>query len=349
MQTSPSHTQLKSLIPVILLVILLWLSYQVLGAFLLSLIWAFILAYVTWPLYQKVLQKLHGQRLWSAVLMTSVISVIILALIYGLAGLLQNEIRNGYQVLYQTLQKGDLTLAEEIRTLPGIGHYFQHWIDQINQDKAKMMLQAIDWLKQWLGNFATFLGSIGHYFFRLAIVLVTLFFCYRDGDEAIAQLRKGLLQFLGDDQDVYLKAAGHTTRAVVYGMVLAALSQGLLAGIGYAVAGVQAPVLFGAITALLALVPMGATLVWIPIGIVLILSGHIWAGAGLLIWGITVVSTIDNVIRPIVISGASKVPFLIVMFGVLGGLTAFGAIGIFLGPVILAVGQAVWQQWLKKC
>jgi Ca2+-transporting ATPase len=349
MQTSPRHTQLKSLIPIILLVILLWLSYQVLGAFLLSLIWAFILAYVTWPLYQKVLQKLQGQRLWSATLMTTVISVIILGLIYGLAGLLQNEIRSGYQVLYQTLQKGDLTLAEEIRNLPGVGHYFQHWIDQINQDKAKMMLQAIDWLKQWLGNFATFLGSIGHYFFRLAIVLVTLFFCYRDGDEAINQLRKGLLQFLGDDQDVYLKAAGHTTRAVVYGMVLAALSQGLLAGVGYAFAGVQAPVLFGAITALLALVPMGATLVWVPIGIALILTGHIWAGAGLLIWGITVVSTVDNVIRPIVISGASKVPFLIVMFGVLGGLTAFGAIGIFLGPVILAVLQAVWQQWLKKC
>ncbi len=349
MQTNTQHLQLKSLIPVILLVILLWLSYQVLGAFLLSLAWAFILAYVTWPLYELVLEKLRGQRLWSATLMTAVISIIILSLIYGLAGLLQNEIRTGYQALYQTLQKGDLTLAADIRKLPGIGHYLQHWIDQINQDKAKMMLQVVNWLKQWVGNFASFLGSIGQYFFRLAIVLVTLFFCYRDGEEAIQQLRRGLLQFLGEDQDVYLKAAGHTTRAVVYGMVLAALSQGVLAGVGYAFAGVQAPLLFGAITALLALVPMGATLVWVPIGIALILTGHIWAGAGLLIWGVTVVSTVDNLIRPIVISGASKVPFLIVMFGVLGGLTAFGAIGIFLGPVILAVLQAVWQQWLKKC
>ena len=349
MQTREQHPQLKAAIPIIMLVVLLWLSYQVLGAFLLSLAWAFILAYVTWPLFQWTLEKLQGRRVLSAALVSGIISLIILALIYGLAGLLQNEIRSGYQALYQTLQKGDLTLAKDIRNLPGIGHYLQHWIEQINQDKAKVMLQAIDWLKQWVGNFATFLGSIGHYAFRLAIILVTLFFCYRDGEEAIQQLRRGLLQFLGDDQDVYLKAAGHTTRAVVYGMVLAALSQGLLAGVGYAFAGVQAPVLFGAITALLALVPMGATLVWIPIGIVLILSGHIWAGAGLLIWGITVVSTVDNVIRPIVISGASKVPFMIVMFGVLGGLTAFGAIGIFLGPVILTVLQVVWQQWLKKC
>ncbi len=349
MQAKGHHSQLKSLIPVILLVILLWLSYQVLGAFLLSLAWAFILAYVTWPLYQLLLKKLQGQRLWSAALMTAIISSIVLGLIYGLAGLLQNEIRTGYQALYQTLQQGDLVLTNEIRNLPGIGHYLQHWIDQINQDKARVMLQAINWLKQWVGNVATFLGGIGQYFFKLAIVLVTLFFCYRDGEEAIRQLRQGLLQFLGDDQDVYLKAAGHTTRAVVYGMVLAALSQGVLAGVGYAFAGVQAPLLFGAITALLALVPMGATLVWVPIGVVLILTGHIWAGAGLLIWGVTVVSTVDNLIRPIVISGASKVPFLIVMFGVLGGLTAFGAIGIFLGPVILTLLQAVWRQWLKKC
>jgi P-type Ca2+ transporter type 2C len=92
---------------------------------------------------------------------------------------------------------------------------------------------------------------------------------------------------------------------------------------------------------------MGATLVWMPIGIMLILMDQPWQGMGLLLWGFLVISTVDNVIRPLVISGASQVPFLIVLFGVLGGLSAFGAVGLFLGPVILAVLLSVWQVWIK--
>jgi Ca2+-transporting ATPase len=203
-------------------------------------------------------------------------------------------------------------------------------------------------MKQWLGEFGSFLGNIGRYVLKLGVILVTLFFCFRDGEQAIQQLHKGVVRFLGKHQDVYLQAAGYTTRAVVYGLVLAALGQGLLAGIGYFVAGVQAPLLFAVVTALLALVPMGATLVWMPIGIALILADQLWTGVGLLLWGFLVVSTVDNVIRPLVISGASRVPFLIVMFGVLGGLNAFGAVGLFLGPVILAVLLAVWEAWLDQ-
>jgi Ca2+-transporting ATPase len=182
---------------------------------------------------------------------------------------------------------------------------------------------------------------------KLGVILVTVFFCFRDGDEAVRQLHQGLVRFLGKYQHVYLQAAGHTTRAVVYGLVLAALGQGMLAGLGYYVAGVKAPVLLGASTALLAMVPMGATLVWMPVSISLILTGQTWQGLGLLLWGFLAVSTVDNVIRPLVISGAGRIPFLVVLFGVLGGLTAFGVIGLFLGPVILAVLLSVWQAWLK--
>jgi len=126
------------------------------------------------------------------------------------------------------------------------------------------------------------------------------------------------------------------------------LGQGILAGVGYAFSGVRAPVMFGAVTALLALVPMGATLVWVPLGVGLIIADHLWQGLALLAWGFLVVSTVDNVIRPLVISGASRVPFLVVMFGVFGGLSAFGPVGLFLGPVILAVLLSVWQAWVKQ-
>ncbi len=345
---SSNNLVLKQLIPVVLLVGLLYLSYQVLNEFLLSLVWAFILAFVSWPLYKWLDKRLNNNKLASASIMSLFVSTIIFLLIYWLAVLLQDELKSAYYSFIPALSRGEYRLPKEVLNIPGIGHSLQEWLDRFQMDKSGLALQTIGWLKQWLGNFASFLGNLGHYALKLGVVLVTLFFCYRDGEEAIVQLHRGILQFLGKHQDIYLQAAGHTTRAVVYGLVLAALAQGLLAGIGYYVAGVQAPVLFGAITALLAMVPMGATLVWVPIGLALIVSGQVWAGVGLLVWGVTGVSTVDNVIKPLVISGASKVPFLIVMFGVLGGLSAFGAIGIFLGPVILAVMLAVWQAWLEQ-
>ncbi len=101
-------------------------------------------------------------------------------------------------------------------------------------------------------------------------------------------------------------------------------------------------------TALIAMVPFGTPIAWGSIAILLLLSGDTTAGVGLLLWGALVVSSVDNVIRPLVISNATRIPFLLVMFGVLGGLAAFGLVGLFLGPIILAVLMAVWHEWLEE-
>lgn len=154
-----------------------------------------------------------------------------------------------------------------------------------------------------------------------------------------------LQSLLGARVRAYFDAVGDTTRAVVYGLLLAAIVQGFMAGLGYWAAGISAPVFWGAATAMLALIPFGATLVWVPMGLWLLLTGHFAAGVGLLLWGMLAVSWIDNLVRPMVISGVSNVPFLIVLFGVLGGLGAFGLIGLFVGPVILAVLLAIWREW----
>ncbi len=342
-----NNTPLRHFIPGILLASLLLLAYMVLSEFLLSLIWAFILAYVTWPIYCWVRHRLKDNNTISAGLMTLMITAIIFLTVYWLANLLQEELKNAYQALLASFSQGPYQLPEAINRIPWLGPYLQDWVDRLSSDWIGVAEELAKWLRQWLGQFADFLGNIGRNIVKLAVILVTLFFCFRDGEEAIKQLHHGVVRFLGKHQDVYLQAAGQTTKAVVYGLVLAALVQGGLAGIGYYAAGVQAPVLFGAVTALLALVPMGATLVWVPIGITLLLVDQIWAGIALLLWGFLVVSTVDNVIRPLVISGAGRVPFLVVMFGVLGGLNAFGAVGLFLGPVILAVLLAVWQAWLE--
>lgn len=338
----------RDIIPGILLASLLVLSYMVLREFLLSLVWAFIIAYVTWPAYRWLRRQMQGKKTLSALVMTLIISAIILLAVFWLVALLQEELRAAYQTLSASFSQGNLQLPGFIKRIPGLGDYLQDGITRLDTDRAGMAKQFANTAQHWLGDVTKFVGDIGNNLVKLAIILVTVFFCFRDGEEAVRQLHQGLIRFLGKHQHVYLQAAGHTTNAVVFGMVLAALAQGILAGLGFSVAGVQAPVLFGALTALFALIPMGAPLIWLPIAIGLIFLNEVWAGIGLIIWGVLVVSTVDNVVRPLAISGASRVPFLIVMFGVFGGLTAFGVIGIFLGPVILAVLRAVWQEWLDQ-
>jgi len=343
-----NNTAIRFFIPALFLAGILLLSFIILRDFFLVLVWAFIIAYVVWQPYLWLRRRLHDNANLSAAVMTAIIAAAISLTLFWLAAMLQNEIKMAYQTLIENYAQGPYKLPDAVSRIPWLGDDLQAWLDRVTGDQAGVTAQLVEWAKQWLGELGKFLGNIGRYVIKLGFVLVTLFFCFRDGQGAISQLQQGLIRFLGGYQQVYLQAAGDTTRAVVYGIVLAALGQGVTAGIGYAVAGVQAPVLFGAVTAVLALIPMGAMLVWVSIGVMLLATGQVWPGAGLLLWGFLVVSTIDNVIRPLVISGTSQVPFLVVMFGVFGGLSAFGMVGLFIGPVILSVLLAVWQAWLKQ-
>ncbi|MFA5982559.1 MAG: AI-2E family transporter [Methylococcaceae bacterium] len=337
----------RYLIPGVFLTGLLLLSYQVLSEFIITIIGSLILAYICWPPYRGLRKRLQNQASLSAAIMALLITCFICMTIFWLASLLQDEVKMAYQALVNNYSQNNFKLPSAIHRLPWLAEYLQGWVDQVNHDRAQLMTQIVEWIKQWLGQFTQFLGGIGNYLLKLGLVPIIVFFCFRDGDEAVKQMHRGLIHFLGKYQNFYLQAVADTTRAVVYGQVLAAIGQGVAAGIGYAVAGVQAPALFGAITALLGLVPMGAMLVWVSISVALLLIGELFWGVGLLIWGFLVISTIDNFIRPIVISGTSQVPFLLVMFGVIGGLKAYGPIGLFLGPIILSVLLSVWQAWLK--
>ncbi|MDD1630002.1 MAG: AI-2E family transporter, partial [Methylococcaceae bacterium] len=286
---------MRYLIPGILLAGLLILGFMVLHEFLLTLVWAIIIVYVMWPPYQLLRRQLKDKAGLSAALMTAIIAAVILMIVYWFVAMLQDETKIAYQSLADNFTQGPYQLPDFVSRIPWLGEYLQEKIDRLANDRAAVAIQFANWAKQWLGEFAKFLGGVGQNVIKLGVVLVTVFFCFRDGKEIIKQLQQGLVRFLGKYQHLYLQAAGITVRAVVYGLVLAALGQGILAGVGYTIAGVKAPVLFGAITALLALIPMGATLVWLPISIMLILTNQLWPGIGLLLWGFLAVSTVDNV------------------------------------------------------
>jgi predicted PurR-regulated permease PerM len=135
-------------------------------------------------------------------------------------------------------------------------------------------------------------------------------------------------------------------KAVVYGLVLTALVQGLLVGVGYWIAGAGAPVFLAALTTVCGLIPFAAPTVWIGVGVGLFVKGSTAAAVGLAIWGAIVLGWTDHIVRPFLISREAAIPFILVLFGVLGGLASFGLVGLFIGPVILAVLLAVWREWL---
>lgn len=169
-----------------------------------------------------------------------------------------------------------------------------------------------------------------------------------DGQTILEQVSKALQMLIGPRIHHYLDTISETTRAVVYGVGLTAVAQAFLAGVSYFVAGVPNPMVLTIVTFLMALIPFGPPVAYGAVSLWLFSQGQTMEAIGVMAWGVCIVSTADNVIRPLVISGATKIPFLLIMFGVLGGLASFGLVGLFIGPVILAILLAIWREWLHE-
>jgi len=348
MSTDPSATILtRRIILTMLLGALVVLSYAVLRIFLAPIAWAVILAFLTWPVYRRLQRLSRAGATLSALAMTLLLMAAVVVPVLWLIVLLRGELAGAYTGVVQQIGRGPYALPDWLAQVPWLGAWLQQVLEEWGRDPAALRAQIGNWMEARTGEILNLLGDVGRNAGKRALALFTVFFLYRDGESLVRQVRRVLRRFLGQRVEGYIAAAGTMTKAVVWGLVATALAQGALAGLGYWWAGLQAPVLLGAFTAMVAMLPFGAPFVWGSMGVWLLVSGEWTAGVGLLLWGGLVVSWIDNLIRPLVISSATRIPFLLVLFGVLGGLAAFGLIGLFLGPVILAVLVAVWREWLE--
>lgn len=327
---------------------LLLLTWSVVQPFVVPVVWAAILAYVTWPMLERLRRLFRGRRTLAAAAMTLLLTLAFVLPAVWLALLLRTEMANAYAAVAGLLAKGPYELPDFIAGIPLLGSWLQEMLDELTRDPSGIRAQLAHWVEASAAESLKVIGGVGRNAAKLAFALVTVFFFYRDGERVLAQAQLVLHRFLGARVDPYLSAVGSMTTAVVWGLVATALAQGVVAGLGYWWFGVAAPVMMGAITAVVALIPFGTPFVWGSVGAWLIADGRLFDGIGLLLWGGLVVSWVDNLVRPLVISNATRIPFLLVMFGVLGGLAAFGLVGLFLGPVILAVVMAVWREWIEE-
>ncbi len=336
----------RRLLVAAILVGILILTVVVIQPFLIPVIWAAILAYVSWPLHVRLLRLTRRRASIAALLTTLLLTIAIILPILWLILLLQIETVVAYREV-QAFLASNPTLPPALRDLPWVGPYLQQILADLVADPASLRQQLGALFERSTGEITVLIGGAGRNIAKLFFALLTLFFLLRDGRRLFEQLRAGLEGILGAQVRDYLQSIGQTTRAVVYALVLAAIVQGIFAGIGYWIVDFGPPVLLGAVTALVALIPFGAPLIWGSLSIWLLLTGRVGDGVTLLVWGLLVVSWVDNIVRPLVISNATRMPFLLVVFGVLGGVLAFGLVGLFIGPVVLAVALAIWREWLE--
>ena len=335
----------KNQLPTLLLtVLLLWGALLVLAPFLSAICWAIIVAVVTWPLYKK-LQSFLGKRpVWSALLMTLLVflGVFLPLILIGL--LLAQQVTDIAETFsLDTLSKQIDTLVSSSLQVPFVG-------PQLYASLKDLGPQIQDGLRSRIGGILTLLASVGQQvtqsFITLGLTVFIAFFFYTHGDTWASQIQRSLYRLGGEPLASLLDPLANTVRAVVLGLTLTATVQGFLAGLGLWGVGIEGAVIWGLVTTLLAIIQIPTLLVWLPWALWLLFAGHLWQGIALLAWGTLVVSTIDNVLKPIFISQGAGVPFLVVLFGVLGGVLAFGPLGVILGPVILSVLLTLWQRWV---
>ncbi|MFI4868183.1 MAG: AI-2E family transporter [Steroidobacterales bacterium] len=345
----PASAWVRPLLLALLLTGLALLCLLILAPFITPIVWAAILAYASWPLYRQLRRLLHGYRTIAALLMTLILGCAVVLPVLWILVLVQGELITAYQALTKYLAQEPQAVSNLLGRIPWVGPKVEEAMHRYATDSSVLTQELSSWMLSWASDLGRVLSSVGRNVVKLTLTLLTLFFFYRDGETITAQAEQVVEGFFADRLTPYVVTAARMTRAVVYGLLITAITQGLLAGIGYRVVGVTAPVLLGALTGILSIVPLvGTAIVWVPVGIYLLATGLVWQGIVMLIWGAVLVHPADNVLRPILISSATRVPFLIVMFGALGGLEAFGLIGLFTGPVVLAIALAIWREWSER-
>lgn len=318
-------------------------AFLVVHPFIEPLLWAVVLVVATWPAFQVLRRLLPGYPGVAALCMTLGLGVLLLAGVipFVLAAIGQGQA--GAALLSDKLSGGTPALISFVAGLPLIGPQLADELAAVSSEGV----EAARWITEYHPHFLNLAKSAARGALRglfvVAMCLFSSFFLYRHGQSLARQLGCIGRRFGGQHFDRFSVTLQATLRGAVFGTLATAFMQGLLAGLAYAAAGAPMPLALGLATMFLALIAFGAAMVYVPVAIYLLMQGAPWWHAlGLLIWGAAVVSTVDNIIRTLFISQASRSSILMVFIGVVGGLLAFGLIGIFLGPVLMAAIEAVW-------
>jgi len=327
-------------------VVLAYLLWRIFAPFLAPIAWAAVLAILLMPVYRRLRERLRRPNL-AAFLATSltILLVVVPAVLVTIAMLRQAQ--HLYGIASTFVRTHRVTSPEELFRVP----VFHRLIGRVSSFLPVSSADLQAWAEASLKTLAaatagiastialSFLGMVASFF----VMLFTLFFFFRDGEALWSRVIAAIPLDPGRSS-VLIERLHSVLRAVMIGTLLTAVLQGGLGAIGFAVLGLPSPIVFGALMAVLSLLPVGGTaLVWVPAAIVLAAQGSWGRAIALVAWGAVIVGLADNWFKPMIISGRSEMNTLPIFFGVMGGLAAFGFLGIFVGPLVVSLGIAAWD------
>ncbi len=332
---------------VLFVLVLLYLLFWIFAPFLTPILWALILARLFYPVHERLARLVRGKRALSAMLMTLAVMVLVVLPVSYVTVLAVNETIHAYQATMAWIHGGGLEeLPKRLESLPFIGRLSQNVLG--NLVLAYGVLQSSTSGGSTI--FQTVAGAVGGFAMNMVevatdflITLFTLFFLFRDSPSLLRTVHQALPIEQKAKAEI-LDTLDQTVVAVVRGTLLTAAAQGLVAGTTYWLLGISYPLLLGALSGLLSLLPVGGTaLVWAPVAAYLFVSGAIGKALVLVAVGAGIVGLMDNVIHPLLVGSELDLPLIVLFFASLGGLAYFGFIGLFLGPIVVALARVTFH------
>ncbi len=312
---------------------------------------ALVIGFASWPLYRKMLPYIGGNTTIGATLAIIFILIFLIVPIGIAASYAIGEVREWITWVLEVNREGAPAPAW-IAALPGVGDWLTlQWDRRVGEPGAVgELIQIISGAN--IGNIYRAVIAAGdgafHLLLALLFMLIALFFVYRDGASFSRQIDLLGERILPTRWERISRVVPATISSTVTGMTLIAIGEGIVLGIAYWIAGVPSPVTLGVLTGVMALIPGGAPLSFTLVSIYLVASGSYFAGIALLIWGSVELFVVDKTIRPRLVGGPIKLPFLPTFFGLVGGVKTMGFLGLFIGPVLMALIVSIWREWIRE-
>ncbi|MEZ0262720.1 MAG: AI-2E family transporter [Alphaproteobacteria bacterium] len=340
------RTQLYQLIGGLSAVVLILLGCLViLMPFFPAMLLSTIFTLATWPAFEWLNAKLKHRTALTATLMTLALAACFIAPLV----IIGTSVADNYTKIYDgvlNFLSGDTSKnAAQLGSVSVIGPYLEKGWLMAMSDKARLMETLKEYAKPTSALLLRLASTIGAGTLDITLGVIISFFFFRHGTHVAVRIRALIDKFGGEQGQKLLKVSKNTLIGVVYGILGTALLQGVVAAIGFMITGVPGATFLGLMTFFLSLVPMGPPLIWGPAALWLFSESMTWQAVFLFIWGAAVVGSIDNFMKPWFISRGSDMPLLLVLLGIMGGALAFGFIGFFIGPTLLALAYSLILEW----
>jgi predicted PurR-regulated permease PerM len=342
-RTQPSQRIATSVVDIALVLLGIW----VLRGFLSALAWAVVLTLATWPLYERFLTLFSPERRRN---LAPALFTLVIALVFIVPfGVAVVEVwRETRAVLHWVTdaEHNGVPVPATVASLPFFGQQITEWWN-VNLAAPGAITELMG--RTDTGQFARVTQEVGVIIARrltfFVFTILTLFFLFRDGVSLGKRVHTFAHRLLGQPGEYLASVTVSAVRSTADGLVLVGLGEGAVLGIAYYIFGAPHPALLAAFTGLLAMVPFGAPIIFTGASAFLLIDGSYYAAGGLFAFGWLVIGIADHGVRPILIGGAAKLPFLWVLLGIFGGLETFGLVGLFLGPAIMAALVSLWREW----